>query len=172
MKRNLAVAFLGLCFVVGGFVRAEAQGGSSGAKIAFIDLQRTLTETKVGRDAKKRLENNLKKKQRQLDKEQKALKGAAEQLAKQQMMLKPEVRAKRERDLQQKYVALQETYMKLQQDLVAQEAKLVKEIFKKAAPVIKKVAMQKGYTYVLDKTMVLWAESRFDITAEVSKRIK
>ncbi len=171
MNRNFAIAFLGLCFVVGGFVRAEAQSAASG-KVAFVDLQRTLSETNVGKAAKKRLENKKKKQQRALDKDQKALKKAASQLETQRMMLKPEVIKQRERELQEKYVKLQETYMKLQQGLVAEEGKLVSEIFAKAAPAIKAVAQKNGYVMVLDKSMVLWAGSGLDITDAVNKRIK
>lgn len=169
MNRNFAIAFLGLCFVVGGFVRVEAADSSA---VGFVDLQRTLNETKAGKAAKKRLETNKKKKQKELDKKQKALQKAASELDKQRMMLKPEVLQKRERELQEKYVKLQETYMQLQQGLVAQEAELVKEIFAKASPAIKAVAKQKGLTMVVDKTMVLWAASSLDITSDVNKRIK
>lgn len=172
MKRNLAIALLGLCFVVGGIVRAEAQGSASGQKIGYVDLQRTLNETKAGKAAKKRLETDKKKKQQELDQQQQALQKAATELDKQRMMLKPDVLQKRERELQEKYVKLQETYMQLQQGLVAQEAELVKEIFAKAAPVIKAVAEEKGYAMVLDKTTVLWANTDLDITGDVNKRIK
>jgi outer membrane protein len=170
MQRNIGIALLGVCFVVGGIVRAEAQGAATG-KVGYVDLQRTLNETKAGKAAKKRLEDN-KKKQRELDQKQKALQQSAAELDKQRMMLKPDVLQKRERELQEKYVKLQETYMQLQQGLVAQEAELVKEIFAKAAPVIKQVAAQKGYTMVVDKTMVLWADANLDITGEVNNRIK
>ena len=173
MNRNFAVMFLGLCFVAGGILRADAQGAGAGpTKVAFVDLQRTLNETNAGKKAKKRLEANKKKKQNELDKKQKALQKAAADLDKQRMLLKPETLRKREQDLQQQYVKLQETYMTLQQKLVAQEAELVKEIFAKAAPAIKQVAQQKGYTIVLDKTMVLWAANGLDITGDVNKRIK
>lgn len=171
MNRNIAIAFLGLCFVVGGFVRAEAQSSVSGG-VGFVDLQRTLNETKVGKAAKKRLEQNKKKKQNELDKKQKALQKAAAELDKQRIMLKPDVLQKRERELQAKYVKLQETYMQLQQGLVAQEAELVKEIFAKAAPAIKKVGKTKGLTMVVDKTMVLWASDALDITNDVNKQIR
>ena len=171
MNRNFAIAFLGLCFVVGGFVRAEAQKGANGT-VAFVDLQRTLNETAAGKAAKKRLENTKKKRQKELDKEQKALQKAAKELEKQRMMLKPAVLQERERGLQEKYVKLQETYMQLQQGLVAEEGKLVKEIFAKAAPAIKSVAEEKGYVMVLDKSMVLWAGNGLDITSAVNKRIK
>ncbi|MBL4635264.1 MAG: OmpH family outer membrane protein [Kofleriaceae bacterium] len=170
MKHNVAIAFLGICFVVGGFVRAEAQGGAN-PKIGFMDLQRTLSETKVGKGAKRRLEATKKKKQNELNRKQKSLQSAASELEKQRMMLKPAVLQKRERALQEKYVKLQETYMTLQQSLVAQEAELVKEIFGKAAPVIKKVAKQKGFTVILDKTAILWADSKFDITKSVNGQL-
>ena len=156
--------------IVAGFIRAEAQGGS--AKIGYVDLQRTLNETGAGKKAKKRLETQKAKKQKELDKKQKALQKAATELEKQRMMLKPDVLQARERELQEKYVKLQETYMQLQQGLVAQEAELVKEIFSKAAPVIKTVAKEKGYSLVLDKATVLWANDGLDITAEVNKRIR
>ena len=171
MNRNFAIAFLGLSFVVGGFVRAEAQGASSN-KVAFVDLQRTLNETGAGKAAKKRLENTKKKRQGELDKKQKSLQKAATELEKQRMMLKPAVLQQRERELQEKYVKLQETYMQLQQGLVAEEGKLVKEIFAKAAPAIKAVAAEKGYVMVLDKSTVLWAGKGLDITSAVNKRIK
>jgi outer membrane protein len=171
MNRNFAIAFLGLCFVVGGFVRAEAQGSGSAA-VGFVDLQRTLNETKVGKDAKKRLEKTKKQRQRELDKSQKSLQKAAAELDKQRMMLKPAVLQKRERELQTKYVQLQETYMQLQQGLVAQEAQLVKEIFARAAPAIKQVGKKKGLSMVVDKTMVLWAADTLDITSDVNKRIR
>ena len=171
MNRNFAIAFLGLCFVVGGFVRAEAQSSGAGG-VGFVDLQRTLNETKVGKAAKKRLEQNKKKKQQELDKKQKALQKAAAELDKQRIMLKPDVLQRRERELQAKYVKLQETYMQLQQGLVAQEAALVKEIFAKAAPAIKKVGKKKGLTMVVDKTMVLWASDALDITNDVNKQIR
>ena len=159
-------------FFVGGFVRAEAQSSVSGG-VGFVDLQRTLNETKVGKAAKKRLEQNKKKKQNELDKKQKALqKAAAAELDKQRIMLKPDVLQKRERELQAKYVKLQESYMQLQQGLVAQEAELVKEIFAKAAPAIKKVGKTKGLTMVVDKTMVLWASDALDITNDVNKQIR
>lgn len=172
MNRNFAIALLGVCFVIGGFVRAEAESPSLVTKVGYVDLQRTLSETKVGKAAKKRLERNKKKKQSELDKKQKGLQKSADELKKQQMALKPEILRQRQRELQQKYVKLQETYMQLQQNLVAQEAQLVKEIFAKASPAIKAVAKRRGLTMVVDKSMVLWAEGSLDITNEVNKKIK
>jgi outer membrane protein len=173
MNRTFAIAALGLAFLLFGLVGAEANN-SSVTKIGYVDLQRTLNETKAGKAAKARLEKNKLKKQKALDKQQQDLQKFAADLEKQRSLLKRDVQIKRERELQERYVKLQETYMKLQQELAQQEAKLVREIFNKAAPVIKQIAKQKGYTMILEKneSAVLYAPPSLDITAEVNKRIK
>lgn len=175
MHRSLAIATLGLCFVVGGFLRADAASPSAAStKVGYVDLQRTLNETAAGKKAKKRLEGDKKKKQRALDRQQKELQKFAAELDKQRVVLKPDVLRQRERELQEKYVKLQEVYLQLQQDLAKQEAQLVQEIFGKAAPVIQEIAKRRGYDMILEKneSAVLWGQNALDITDEVNRRIK
>jgi outer membrane protein len=173
MNRSLAIALLGIAFLIGGIVRADAAGTAKGT-IAYVDLQRTLNETAVGRKAKKKLEKEKARKQRALDKKQKDLQKFAAELDKQRTVLKPDVLRKREKELQDRYVKLQETYLQLQQDLAKQEAQLVQEIFGKAAPIIKDIAREKGFTMVLEKneSAVLWAADNLDITSAVNKRLR
>lgn len=172
MSRTLPILVLGLGLVVFGMVSAEAQ--STSFKIGVVDLQRTLKETNVGKAAKKRLESNKSKKQRELDRKQKELKSYAAELEKQRAVLKPNVLRKREQELQVKYVAVQETYMKLQQELAQMEAKLVQEIFSKARPVITKIGNEQGFAMIVEKNegAVLFANSALDITNAVNKRIR
>jgi len=173
MNRFWAIAILGICVLTAGVVRVEAQGGT-GVKIGYVDLQRTLNETTAGKKARKKLESDKAKKQKELDKKQKDLQKFAAELDKQRVVLKPDVLRQRERELQEKYVKLQETYLQLQQELAKMEAKLVSDIFRKASPVIKDIATTKGYKMILEKneSAVLWADSALDITSEVNKRIK
>lgn len=173
MNRSLAIAFLGACLVVAGIVRADASG-PSGTKVGYVDLQRTLNETKSGQKAKKRLEREKAKKQRELDQGQRQLQKFAEELEKQKMVLKPDVLRQREQELQQRYVKFQEKYMKLQQELASREAELVQDIFQKAAPVIQRIAKREGFTMVLEKneSAVLWAADALDITDLVNRQIQ
>jgi len=172
MSRALLIGFVGLALIGFGMVRADA--AAPGMKVGYIDLQRTLNETKSGKSAKKRLEKEKSRKQAELDKEQKALKKMAADLERQKVVLKPAVLRQRERQLQEKYVKLQETYMKLQQSLAKQEALLVQNIFSKASPAIKAIAKERGFTMILEKNegAVLWAAKSLDITDEVNKRLK
>lgn len=172
IHRSLAVGLLGLGLIIVGMVRADAAGTAT-SKVGYVDLQRTLNETRIGKKARKKLEKDKKKKQKDLDKASKALEKNAAALNKQRAILKPKVLRSREMELQQKYIQLQEKYMKLQQDLAQMEAKLVRDIFARASPVIEELAKRDGYTMILEKSesAVLWAIPGVDITNEVNKRL-
>jgi len=172
IHRSLAIAALGLGLIVAGMLRADAAGPAT-TKVGYVDLQRTLNETKIGKKARKKLEGDKAKKQKDLDKSTSELEKSAAELNKQRAVLKPEVLRQREAEIQKKYVDLQEKYMKLQQDLAQMEAKLVRDIFSKAAPEIEEIAKRDGYTIILEKSesAVLWAAPSTDITAEVNQRL-
>jgi outer membrane protein len=174
MNRSLAVVVLGVAFVVGGVLKADAAGTAVPVKIGYVDLQRTLSETPTGKKAKARLEKDKSKKQAELKKKEKELTDFAAELDKQRAVLKPDILAKREQELQQRYVALQELYMQLQQDLAKQEATLVREIFAKASPIIEKVARAGGYTLILEKSesAVLYGDPSMDLTAQINAQMK
>ena len=172
MNRAFLIASLGIALLVVGFVRVEAAG--TAIKVGYVDLQKTLNETKAGKAAKARLERDKTKKQKSLDQQQKELQKLAADLEKQRAVLKPQALEQKQRELQEKYVKLQEVYVKLQQDLAKEEAKLVREIFKKAQPAIQAIAKEKGFTMILEKNegAVLWADTNLDITDAVNARVK
>ncbi len=143
------------------------------AKVGFIDLQRTLNETKVGKTAKAKLESEKTLKQKQVNEKKDVLMKEKEELDKQRVVLKPDAVAQREKQLQDKYVELQQLFMQLQQDLAKSEATLTREIFGKASSIIESIAKRDGYTMIVEKNegAVLWADSAVDITSEVNKRL-
>jgi outer membrane protein len=165
--------FLGLALIILGMVRADAAGPPP-AKVGFVDLQRTLFETGAGKKARKRFETEKKKRQRALDKKQEDFQKYAAELDKQRILLesKPEKLAKRQRELEKKYVEVQQTYARLERELAEAQTKLIQEILGKAAPVIKSIAKRDGYTLILDRSAVLWADEATDLTDKVNKRIK
>lgn len=167
MKRALTLASLGVVVLMAGLAQAAPP------KIGYIDLQRTLNETKAGKAAKAKLDKEKGKKQKDLDAKQDALKKDAEALEKQRVMLKADVVAQKEKAIQDRYVALQNTFLQFQQDLAKEEAKITRDIFQKAQKIIESIAKRDGYTIILEKTesAVLYADPGIDITAEVNKRM-
>jgi outer membrane protein len=155
------------------FVVALAAPAAANTKVGFINLQETLVETKAGKAAKKKLENEKEEKQKQVNDKREKLKTDAEALEKQRGVLKAEALAKKERELQEDYAALQQLFMQLQQDLAKQEALLTREIFNQASSIIQDIAKREGYHMIVEKNegAVLWADPTLDITKEVNRRL-
>jgi outer membrane protein len=170
MRTYLAAFALGLALLVG-TGQAFAQAGAS--KVGWIDLQRTLMETKAGKTAKDKLEGEKTDKQKQVNDRKEKLKKAADELEKQRVVMKPDAVAKREKELQDEYVQLQQLFVQLQQDLAKQEAQLTREIYAQAASIIESIAKRDGYAMIIEKNegAVLWGDPSNDITAEVNKRL-
>ncbi len=170
MAHYLSIAFLGLVLIFTGVVTANAS--DPGFKVGFVDLERTLYETKVGKSASAKFDTARKDKQKELDRRQKKLQKEAAQLEKQQQILKPDVFAGKRRALEKQYMEVQQLFVKLERDLAGERAKLIQGILKKAAPLIKDIAKKEGFTMIVDRSAVLWASDLFDITPKVNRRIK
>ena len=167
MKRTLFLATLLVS------VLAAASTQAAPPRIGYVDLQRTLNETKAGKAARDRLEGDKKKKQAEIDRQQADLKKEFEAFEKQKVVLKDDARLKKEKELQDKYVALQNKFLALQQDLSKAEAKLTREILEKAGKIIEDIARGAGYTMIVEKNegAVLWADPSNDITSELNRRL-
>ena len=169
MHRSLAIAFLGIALIVAGMVSASA--GPNSFKIGYVDFDRVLVDTPAGKRATKEFEKMLKTKQAELDKRQKSLQDAVAQLQKQASVIKPSVRQQREQELQKQYVELQETYVKLERELVEKRTKLIQKIIKQASPVIKQLASSEGYDMIVDRSVVVWADTAYDVTEKIKAQM-
>ena len=148
-----------------GVARAEV-------KIGYVDLQRALNETDEGKRAKARLKGIFERKQKELDEKQAELKKMKDDLDKQRSILDAKTIAAKERDLQEKFVALQGIYLKHQKELSDEEGKLTRNIFSRMQTIIASIAAQEGFTFILERTEsnILWAKPEFDITSQVIRR--
>ena len=172
MNRSFAVFFLGAALIVTSMMVSADAAGPTPGKVGYVDLQRTLKETPAGKRAKRKFDKYKKGKQAALDKAQSDFKKYAAALDKQRLVLKPAALRQRQRELEKKYVAVQQMYVKLERELAAEQSKLIKSILGKAAPAIRAVAKQHGYSIVMDRSAVLWADGASDITSQVNARIK
>ena len=111
MRQNRTVFMVVLAGLVGGvlggaFAPRLVSAAGSPIKIAYVDLQKTLGSTKVGKNAVAKLEKEKADKQDQVNKKKEELKLAAADLDKQRVVLKPEAVFKKEKELEAKYVEL------------------------------------------------------------------
>ncbi|MBN1962334.1 MAG: OmpH family outer membrane protein [Deltaproteobacteria bacterium] len=137
-------------------------------KIGYVNLARALNEVEDGKTAKAKLKTDFDKKQKKLDKMQNDLKVKKEDFDKKAAMMNPEVKAKKQEELQRSFVELQRTYMELQKELSEQESKLTTEIAQKIQRVIDTIGDRDGYHVILNiGDTVLYYKRHLDLTDTV-----
>lgn len=146
--------------------QAQAAVPSVG-RVAMVDMQRVLNETKAGRKARKRLEQSSAAKQKKFDKRRAEIEAGAAKLR----SLKGQQLAAAQEKLQQESMELQSMLMALEQELSQQHNKLLEQMYRNAQSIVAKLAKDKGLDLVLvrDQMTVIYAKDSLDITDEVVK---
>lgn len=137
-------------------------------KLAMVDMQRVLNETKAGKAARTKLEKSSKSKQAKFDKKRAALESEAGKLG----SLKGQELAAAQEKLQRESVELQNMLMALEQELGDQHNKLLESMYANAQAIVADVAKEKGLDIVLvrDPMTVIYAKESLDITTDVVSR--
>lgn len=138
------------------------------SKLAMVDMQRVLNETKAGKAARKRLEKSSKAKEAKFEKKRVALESEAAKLG----SLSGQKLAEAQEKLQRESIELQNMLMALEQELGEQHNKLLEKMYKNSQAIVADMAKEKGLDLVLvrDPMTVIYAKDGLDITSEVIKR--
>lgn len=136
-------------------------------KIAMVDMQRVLNETKAGVRARNELETSSKAKQDKLDKKRKKLEADAGKLK----SLSGDQLLQAQETLQRESMELQSMLMTLEQELGEQHNKMLEKMYKNAQEIVAKVAKEKTIDLVLvrDAMTVIYAKDGLDITSDIVK---
>jgi len=134
-------------------------------RLAMVDMQRVLNETKEGQRARKELEESSKAKQTSLEKRQTALQGEVSKLS----ALSGQDRAAAEERLQREYMEVQSMAATLEQDLATEHNNLLQKMYEKSQAIVSDIASTDGLDLVLvrDPMTVIYAKESFDITNAV-----
>jgi outer membrane protein len=134
-------------------------------KLAMVDMQRVLNDTKAGKSARKKLESSSKSKQAKFDKKRAALEAKAAKLG----SLSGQELAAAQESLQRESIELQNMLMALESELGEQHNKLLEKMYTNSQGIVEKIAKDKGIDLVLvrDPMTVIYAKDGLDITTEV-----
>jgi len=165
------VAAVLLFIVVGGLLAGRAYSQNVNIKIGSVDIQKAVNECNSGKDAKQALTKEVEKFQGLVAEKQQELQGMKESLEKQGLMLTPEARTAREKELQTRLREFQRWGEDVQNELNQRRAEMERNIFVGLQKVIQKLGADGGYTLILEKneTIVLFTSKPIDITALVIK---
>jgi outer membrane protein len=176
--RKTSLLAAGLCAVA---AVALAQEPAKSPKIAIIDLTRISSESLLGKGYAaqiEKLENEIKaegaKKQTELQKLDTAIKALSDELEKQQSVLSPEARDRKEQEILKKrrerdaYVEDgQRELTRMRERAQAQAEALNNEFQLKIRPHIEAAAKEKGIDIILNSQVALTVSKDFDISQTV-----
>lgn len=136
-------------------------------KIAMVDMQRVLNETKAGKSARTKLESSSKTKQGKFDKKRATLESEASKLG----TLSGAALAEAQEKLQRESIELQNMLMALEQELSEQHNKLLEKMYKNSQAIVSDMAKAQGMDLVIvrDPMTVIYAKDALDITSAVIK---
>lgn len=171
MSRSIRTALTALAVALAVPVVATPQVAAAEVpglkKIAMVDMQRVLNETKEGKKARTELETSSKSKQEKLDKKRTQLESDASKLG----SMKGAQLAAAQEKLQRESMELQSMLMTLEQELGEQHNRTLESMYKRAQDIVSKLAKERGIDLVLvrDQMTVIYAKDGLDITEEVVK---
>ncbi|HWR97825.1 MAG TPA: OmpH family outer membrane protein [Candidatus Methanoperedens sp.] len=168
MKITLAAAAAAL----GALLCAGSAPAQEPVKIAFVDMQRALNESKAGKKALGELQKLMEERKSGLQKQKEALEKKKDELDKQGLLLNEETRKGREMEIRTLERDYSRTLSDLKEEFGRRESEYTDGIRKDLLKVIEKIGKEGGFTLVLEKqySAVLYAPASIDLTETLIKR--
>ena len=167
MKKMFLIAFI----VIAASVTTSAQ------RYAIIDTKYILDKMPEYKDADKKLAQTSEQWQKEIDDKQGQLNQMYRNYDAEQYMLSDDLKKKREDqlfNLEKEVRELQKKRFGFEGDLFKERQKLVKPVQDKVYNAIQKMAVNRGYDFVLDKSegiTVIFADPKLDKSEEVLKEL-
>jgi outer membrane protein len=168
MGEKRFIMIIGVLLILGGW------GGSAlaeGLKIGLVDMTKAVNECQAGKEARKLDNKEVEKYHRQFTEKQNELQTMKENLDKQALMLTPEARSAKEKELQIKIREFQRWQEDSQSEINQKRMELGQSVQLGLRRVIKRLAEEEDYTVILEKNenIVLFATKSIDLTDRVIK---
>jgi outer membrane protein len=159
----------GLALGLGLGVLGSAWAQASEIKIGIVDMQRALQSVDAGKKAKSKLETEFNAKKKELQSEEAQIKKLGEEFKKKALVLNEEARAKKQAELQERFMKFQEMTQRAQMEIQQKEQELTGPLVVSLKTIISDVAKKKGMTVVLEKNenTVLFSLEKDEVTDEV-----
>ena len=141
------------------------------AVIAVVNVQQILKESLAGKSVRDQLSSRREAYQREVTEEEKKLRAAEQELAKQRATLTEEQFAQKRREFEENVRKVQSGVQERARALDTAFNEALGTIRQNLGMVVAEAATEKGATVVLDRDQVIVVESSFDITDTVMERL-
>jgi outer membrane protein len=149
-----------------------APAQESTTKLAFVDMQKALNESKAGKKALGELQKLMEERKSGLQKQKEAIEKKKDELDKQGLLLNEDTRKSRETEIRTLERDYSRTLSDLKEEFGRRESEFTDGIRKDLLKVIEKIGKEGGYTLVLEKqySAILYAPTNIDLTEQLIKR--
>ena len=168
MKTTVAAAATALVCLAG----ARTAPAEEPVRIAYVDMQRALNESRAGKKALGELQRLMEERKTGLQKQKEALEKKKDELDKQALLLNKETRKSRENEVRTLERDYSRTLSDLKEEFGRRESEFTDGIRKDLLKVIEKIGKEGNFTLVLEKqySAVLYAPATIDLTETLIKR--
>jgi len=151
---------------------AGAATAQESVKIAYVDMQKALNESKSGKKALSELQKLMEERKSGLQKQKEALDRKKDELDKQGLLLNEDTRKSRESEVRTLERDYSRTLSDLKEEFGRRESEFTDVIRKDLLKVIEKIGKEGAYTLVLEKqySAILYAPATIDLTETLIKR--
>lgn len=166
MKRTQMIFSLLLMAVLVSTGTASAEG-----KIGFVNLQRAVGESVVGKAAMADFQKDVAKIRTEIEAEQKQLESLKDEIERKSVVMNEDEKRKLIREFEDKQIDFKRKVEETQVDLQARNQKIVSDLLQKLQQEILKLGTSGGYAAILDSgtAQVLYSDPASDVTDQVIK---
>jgi len=137
-------------------------------KVGYINLQRLVNESNMGKKAKSNIERMRKEKQAEIDRQLKEIQELKALVEKNGDLMGENNKSEKVEKLQRLYKNYKRMVADAKEELATEDSKLVSTILEKADGVLKKVAKKEKYSIILkDPDAIGYLDPKVDITDAV-----
>jgi len=135
--------------------------------VAYVDVEKAMKQYEGTKKLTEKLKGEVAKEEAILEKEQSDIKKALDDLDKKSSIMDKKELVKKKEELQTRYEKLRMRTMEVQQKLLTQQKEMTANLMDEINAIIAKIARDKKYDYVFEKTMLLFGGE--DITYLIIK---
>ena len=138
-------------------------------KFGVVDMQSVILTVEEGKAARSDLEKQIKEKEKELQKQKEELDKMNDAWKNQASILSEEARMGKQKEFQEKFMALRNSEMEFQSEIKRKEQKATQAIAVKVAALVEKMSKEKKLTAVFETNSagLLYLENPVDMTKEV-----
>jgi outer membrane protein len=157
---------------LGVLLTAGAAPAQEPVKLAFVDMQKALNESRAGKKALGELQKLMEERKSGLQKQKEGLEKKKDELDKQGLLLNEDTRKSRENEIRALERDYSRTLSDLKEEFGRRESEFTDGIRKDLLKVIEKIGKEGAYTLVLEKqySAILYAPATIDLTETLIKR--